>query len=1512
MQNLSVELNASVLFGKRPRIFACLLAVCWWIVPQPLCARVLINEIHYDPDVKTEPAEFIELYNSGSTSVSLSGWGITGGITYTIPNGTTLDAGGYLVIAQNPATIAKKFGVNALGPWVGRLNNDGDLIQVVNAAGVVEDKVDYQLGFPWPTVGDPPGYSIELINPAFDNGLGGNWRASVVSTNTGSSSYTLIPEQSTWRFFKGLTEASFPTYAWRALGFDDSGWSEGLTPIGYDPFLSMGTYLDDMSSRYCTVFFRKTFVVNNVSEINTLLLRALYDDGFKLWINEHPVRDGDFNMAAGELAADQTAGPARESTSFDLFYLNSPQNFLVAGTNIIAIQAANALLGGSSDFFLDLELEAEIGANNVGRGPTPGAKNSVFAANAPPQIRQVDHSPKEPKSGQSVTITAKVTDPEGVQSVSLMYQVVEPGNYIELTDAAYTAQWTAVTMNDAGVDGDIHPGDSTYTATLPASLQQHRRLIRYRIQAVDGTGASVAVPYVDDPQPNFAYFCYDGVPAWSAATRPGVTPVLSFSTNAMRHLPAVHLISKKYLVEDATWFSRYPGDAYLWAGTLVYDGKVYDHIHYRARGGVWRYAMVKNMWKFDFNRGHDFEMRDDYGRKYNAKWTKLNLGASIQQGDYGHRGEQGMFESVGLRMFNLVGVESSKTTFLQFRVIDEPLEADPTTQYEGDFWGVYLAVEQEDSRFLDEHNMPDGNLYKMDSQVTPFPYGELNNQGATAVTDKSDLSAFVSGLRSSSPVEWWRTNWYLPNGYSYQAIVQGIHHYDIGAGKNYFYYLNPETKLWTVHAWDLDLTWADNMYDAGGQGGEPFKSYAITKTPLLQEYRNRVREIRDLLFNTDQAWQLIDEYAWLLRGPTNEPTILDADRCQWDYNPKMNTYSSAPFKAGQGRFYQWPNEPSVSKDFNGCIQLMKNYIVSRSTHLDSLAADSFIPSQPSVTYLGPTNYPLNQLSFRASTFSGQFPFAAMKWRIGEVSDPMAPGFDPNEPRPYEITPVWESEEQTTFNSDITIPSSVVKVGHIYRVRVRVKDTYGGWSRWSEPVQFEAGLPDNASSLAANLRITELMYQPAGGSDYEFVELYNTSTNLSLDLQGAKFTAGIDYTFTGTTIPPQGYLLVTRTADRSAFRAYYGLPESTPIVGPYSGSLANEGEQLTLKTGAGGLEIVAFQFGSGRGWPLAAQGAGHSLVPLDFAIEGQATGALDYPGNWRASSYVKGSPGRADPDPLPVSIVLNEIVAHTDYSNPARPEYDSDDWIELYNTSAAGITLNGWFLSDDPGVPRKWAIPAVNIPARSWITFDEVSGFHNPITTGFGLDKAGEQVLLSYMPGNAQDRVVDAIEFKGQENEVSLGRYPDGSAWWFPMLRTSNTVNSAGLTGVRISEVMYHPPDLATNDNTRDEYVELFNPTSSPITLQDTNGVWRLSGGIGFTFPQNTTIASGKAILVVNFNPADATTLAAFRSAYGLTDSSLPILGPYTGKLGNRSDRVALEKPQFPDLVGDPYSWVIVD
>src|SRR6266576_2515637 len=75
---------------------------------------------------------------------------------------------------------------------------------------------------------------------------------------------------------------------------------------------------------------------------------------------------------------------------------------------------------------------------------------------------------------------------------------------------------------------------------------------------------------------------------------------------------------------------------------------------------------------------------------------------------------------------------------------------------------------------------------------------------------------------------------------------------------------------------------------------------------------------------------------------------------------------------------------------------------------------------------------------------------------------------------------------------------------------------------------------------------------------------------------------------------------------------------------------------------------------------------------------------------------------------------------------------------------------------------------------------------------------------------------------------------------------------------------------------------------------------------------NTSIPVGGTLPLVNFGPTDTTASNAFRDAYGITSQGVTILGPYSGKLGNRSDRVALEKPQYPDLPGDPYSWFIVD
>jgi hypothetical protein len=306
---------------------------------------------------------------------------------------------------------------------------------------------------------------------------------------------------------------------------------------------------------------------------------------------------------------------------------------------------------------------------------------------------------------------------------------------------------------------------------------------------------------------------------------------------------------------------------------------------------------------------------------------------------------------------------------------------------------------------------------------------------------------------------------------------------------------------------------------------------------------------------------------------------------------------------------------------------------------------------------------------------------------------------------------------------------------------------------------------------------------------------------------------------------------------------------------------------------------------------------------------EPAGSLNYGGNWRASAYIGGSPGTDDPE-LQISVVLNEIMAHTDYRDPQNPQHDSDDWIELYNTTSAGINLNHWYLSDDISELKKWAIPAIEIAGRSYVSFDEVTGFHNPISSGFGLNKAGEEVVLSYLPGTSEDRIVDSVRFRGQLIEASIGRYPDGEKYWLQMSPSRDWPNGNPDLNVLIDELMYHPAD----DNDA-EYIELYNPTASRIYLENAEGTWRLDGGVDYTFETGISIPAGGRLIVVGFDPYTETgLLAAFIAAYntGPLTAGVDITGPWSGNLSNAGERLSIEMPQAADLPGDPVSWVIVD
>ena len=448
-------------------------------------------------------------------------------------------------------------------------------------------------------------------------------------------------------------------------------------------------------------------------------------------------------------------------------------------------------------------------------------------------------------------------------------------------------------------------------------------------------------------------------------------------------------------------------------------------------------------------------------------------------------------------------------------------------------------------------------------------------------------------------------------------------------------------------------------------------------------------------------------------------------------------------------------------------------------------------------------------------------------------------------------------------------------------------------------------------------ISEIMVaprEPTGGTEtnytasaFEFIELKNIGAGAA-SLLGFEFTGGVLFDPTHghvTNVNVGDYILVVNNL--AAFTNRYPNWEAMNIAGEFTGDLDNNGESIALSSTVAPGERWRITYDNGRGWPVAADGAGHSLVPLTDQPRLQ-----DYGGNWRCSAFIDGSPGAADPM-LPRSVVLNEFMAHTDFTNPALPEYDSDDWIELFNAGTATISLADWYLSDDAAALTQWTIPASNfISAGSWLSFSEVTGFHNPITNGFGLNKAGERIYLSHLPGTSADRVVDSVRFLGQEQTASLGRYADGGEYWRAMTPTRDTTNAAPIEHAAISEIMYHPVSTNVASNTRDEFIEIFNPLATAIDLWTTAGTWRLAGGVSYAFPTNTSLAPGEKILVVSFDPAITAARDGFLAAYTLTNGHVRLFGPYTAVLSDRGERVALERPQAPDLVGDPLSWVIVD
>ncbi len=124
-----------------------------------------VTEIHYKPlgdgtDGSGGSYEFIELKNTGTVPLNLTGFSFSDGIDFTFENGTVIKAGGFIVVASNAAKFTERYEFNPDGEFSGQLANDGETITLADNSGNVIVSITYDDKAPWPVEADKNGNSL--------------------------------------------------------------------------------------------------------------------------------------------------------------------------------------------------------------------------------------------------------------------------------------------------------------------------------------------------------------------------------------------------------------------------------------------------------------------------------------------------------------------------------------------------------------------------------------------------------------------------------------------------------------------------------------------------------------------------------------------------------------------------------------------------------------------------------------------------------------------------------------------------------------------------------------------------------------------------------------------------------------------------------------------------------------------------------------------------------------------------------------------------------------------------------------------------------------------------------------------------------------------------------------------------------------------------------------------------------------------------------------------------------
>ncbi len=1228
-----------------------------------------------------------------------------------------------------------------------------------------------------------------------------------------------------------------------------------------------------------SAYLRLPFNVTDASVLNVLTLRMKFDDGFVAYLNGVEVARFNTPLTVAWDSSAASARPDSDNNEWTEWNLTSSLGLLHNGTNVLAIQGLNVDMD-DGDFLILPELIAATATFDLGSPryfvlPTPGAPNGTGNTNLGPVITDVSHSPSVPLDHQNLYVTARVAPTfYPVASLSLIYRVMFSN---EVT----------IAMFDDGAHGDGLAADGVFGAFIPAAAAGPGELLRYYIFATDSQANPSRSPSFLEPKNSPQY---EG----TVVINPGLT----------NPLPVMQLF-----VLDQVAATNYAGTR----GTIFWDGELFDNIEVSAHGQTTWFVFPKRSMNFNLNSGYKLRPHPGWSRV-----KAFDLLTTAADKAY-------LRMSLGFETFRNAGVPTHDAFPVRL-------------QQNNAFHSVMHFVEQANEDFLERNGLsPTGALYKIYLQLTDA------YTGAKKLTRKNepndDLQALLNGLDLNQPAAEFRAymfdNMDIPEVINFMATIQHVQNEDC-CGKNFFMYRDTAGNgEWQLLPWDLDLTFG-RVFTAWQQVGTNLTGgYYNTNLYAQNLYYSQARNASDYigvgthLPNAILSWS--DTLAMFYRRWT---TIMEEMLQKTGTHPlalklenRLDEYAAqiAPDAALDLLKWRPMNPPAFLLDqtLPQAVSLMKtSYFAPRRPWIFNTLAFAnngpYVGTQPSnavinfgviefnpasgnqsqeyFTLLNPNSYAVDMSGWKLSgalehTFKG-----------GVVLPPGGV--------------LYVSPDVKAFRARTTGPSG----GQGLFVQGNYK---GSLSTRGESLQ----LVDNTGrSVAATnytgtpslaqqyLRITEIMYHPAppppglstNADEFEFIELKNVGP-APLSLIGVRLTNGVFFNFTGsgvTNLLSGANVVVARNL--AAFTSRYG--GGVPVAGQWIGQLDNNGETIRLEDAAGEKVL---EFAYNNTWYPITDGEGFSLVIVNENAAWDTWGLKE---SWRPSSRERGSPGTNNPAfDLIAPIRINELTSHT-----VPPALDT---VELYNPAGTNVDIGGWFLTDDFLSPRKYRIPNATIitaGGRLLLNEDQFNPTNPPSPTGFAFSSTGDEVFL-FSATTAGDLTgyYHGFDFGAAAAGVSFGRHVTSVGAEHFVAQTSLTLPgvNAGpkVDSIVITEIHYHPPDLAGGeDNSDDEFIELKNlqPTSTPLFHAGfATNTWQVRGGVDFDFPTNVTLAGSGYLLLVNFNPTNTAQAAAFRARFNVP-VGVPLFGPYSGKLDNSSGSVRLQRPDAP-LAGDvPY--ILVD